>query len=236
MRFNGFQVFALLSLVLSVCGCTAQGAHDDSVVGPDLSHNGPFSAAQDIVLTGIVSTATDAPPPVRITIVRGDHEDVATLENVVSYTKPYLAGVTYHAFTPIIAETNADQKAYWIIGLNMTRTPDRSIYTILRYPYGLRIEPGLTSDAFEYLSLDCADLDLARQSQYEIDTTDKSGKAAKRFVPLEAAPPPEAGACEYNSLKEAIAVTPAVFRNYDRLKNESDAPRLSWHSLHVEVR
>jgi len=236
LRFNRFQVFALLALSFSVCGCTAKSAHDDSVVGPDLGHDGPFAAAHDIVLTGMAPTATDGPPPVRIAIVRGDHEDVATLEHVISDTKPYLAGVTYRAFTPIIAETNADQKAYWIVGLNLTRTPDRSVYTVLRYPHDLRIEPGLTSDAFEYLSLDCADLDLARQSQYEVETTDNTGKGSKRAVPLEAAPPAEAGTCEYNSLKEAMAVTPAVFRNYDRLKNEIDAPRLIWHSLHVEVR
>ena len=236
MRFNRFRVFALLSLAFSVCGCMAKSAHNDSVVGPDLGHDGPFAAAHDIVLTGITPAATDASPPVRIAIVRGDREDVATLEHVVSDTKAYLAGVTYQPFTPIIAETNAEQKDYWIVGLNMTRTPDRSIYTVLRYPHGLRIEPGLTSDAFEYLSLDCSDLDLARQTQYEIDTTDKTGKASKRIIPLEAAPPAEAGTCEYNSLKEAIAVTPAVFRNYDRLKNESDTPQLSWHPLHVEVR
>lgn len=62
------------------------------------------------------------------------------------------------------------------------------------------------------------------------------GRLVLILVPLTAPPPPEDGACEYNSRGEAMRITPAVFTTYDKLKNDEDAPHLSWRPLHVEVR
>lgn len=228
-------VLTLLVCGLSLCACTAKAIRSEAVVGPDLEHHGPFDDTQAVRLTGIASHSESDPPPLHISITHGATQDVASLEHVLSDTKSYLAGVTYHRFVPIVSETNSEQEDYWIVGLNLTRTPDRSIYTVLRFPHGLKLAPGLKSDRFEYLSLDCANLDMAHQRLYESESIDKASKVTKVEVQLEAAPPPEAGDCEYNSVKEALSVTPALFKNYDRIKHVPDAPQLLWQPLHVEM-
>ena len=251
MNFYG-RLSLILAATIYLSACTPKSADVSvasySVIGPDLGKDGPFAAVHDITLIETIPAAaegsdsaissSEAAPDtrMRMDIVRNPNEDVATLTHVISDTQTYLAGVTYQRFIPIVAETNAEAKDYWIVALNLTRTPDRSIYTIVRYPHGLAIAPGMASDAFEYLSLSCSDLDLARQDHYDIDTTDKAGKTQTRTVPLEAAPPAENGACEYNSHAEALRITPAIFKTYDKLKNEDTAPRLTWRPLHVEAR
>ena len=241
----------ILAAGICLAACTPKASDTVagySVIGPDLGKDGPFQAAHEISLVEVSPveagssasvTSSSEPAPdtrMRMDIVRNPNENVATLTHVISDTQTYLAGVTYQRFVPIVAETNAEAKDYWIVGLNLTRTPDRSIYTVLRYPHGLTIAPGMVSEAFEYLSLSCSDLDLARQDHFAIETTDKAGKTQTRTVPLEVAPPAENGDCEYNSRGEALRITPAIFKTYDKLKNEADAPHLSWRPLHVEVR
>ena len=231
-------VWALTGLVMAgaLAGCTKRAAWDETVVGPDLDTDGPWGSAADVIIDG---PARGGGKDMRITITRrpgapGLALDDARLENVLSDTKDYMAGVTYRAFTPVIAETNAERRDYWIVGMNASRTKDRSVYTLLRFPHDLKIAPGLSSDAFDYVALDCSDLNLARSGSYVSE--DSNGKPVGKPVKLEQAPPPEAGDCEFNSLKEAMAVTPAVLRDYDLIKNEADAPHLSWQSVHVEVK
>ena len=228
-RLKVIGILALAGLVLA--GCGKRAAWDSSVVGPDLDRDGPWGKAAGVVITG---PARGGGRDMRITITRGQGEDDARMENVLSDTKDYMAGVTYRPFKPVVAETNAERRDYWIVAMNATRTKDRSTYTILRYPHGLAIAPGTSSDAFDYVALDCGDLDMARKDSYSAE--DSNGKAVGQPIKLEPAPPPEMGACEYNSLKEAMAVTPAVLRNYDLIKNETDAPHLRWQSVHVEVK
>lgn len=229
---RGLGTLTILALTgLALAGCGKRAAWDSSIVGPDLDRDGPWGAAKSVVITG---PARGGGQDMRITILRGAGYDDARMEHVLSDTKDYMAGVTYHPFKPIVAETNAERRDYWIVAMNATRTKDRSTYTVLRFPHGLTIAPGLTSDAFDYISLDCSDLELARRDSYTIE--DSNGKAVGQPIRLDPAPPPEMGDCEYNSLKEAMAVTPAVLRNYDLIKNEADAPRLRWQSVHVEVK
>lgn len=241
MSSRFLKTTVVLALCLAAAGCSkkaATSAFEDGVVGPDLDKTGPFASAQQVVLAQPPFSGPDAAETnahlMRITIARQPDEDVATLEHVISDTKTYLAGVTYKPFLPIIAETNVEQKDYWIVGLNASRTPDRSLYTVLRFPHGLKIEPGLSSDAFEYLTLDCADLDMARRDSFT--ATGADGKPAGQPIALKPAPRAEAGTCEFNSLAEVLAVTPAVFGNYDRVKHAPDAPQPVWNTLHVEVR
>ena len=222
-------IFAFAAL--AVAGCGKRAAWDSSVVGPDLDRNGPWGSAKTVVISG---PARGGGQDMRISITRGDGYDDARMEHVLSDTKDYMAGVSYRAFKPIVAETNDARKDYWIVGINATRTKDRSTYMVLRFPHGLSIGPGLSSDAFDYVSLDCSDLEMARRDSYVSE--DSNGKAVGQPIRLEPAPPPEMGDCEYNSLKEAMAVTPAVLRNYDLIKNEADAPHLGWQSVHVEVK
>ncbi len=228
-RLRVVTVMVLAGLALA--GCGKRAAWDSSIVGPDLDRDGPWGIAKSVVITG---PARGGGQDMRISIVRGNGYDDARMENVLSDTKDYMAGVTYRPFKPVVAEINDTRKDYWIVGMNASRTKDRSTYLVLRFPHGLTIAPGLSSDAFDYVSLDCSDLELARRDSYVSE--DSNGKAVGQPIRLEPAPPPEMGNCEYNSLKEAMAVTPAVLRNYDLIKNEADAPHLGWQSVHVEVK
>ncbi len=228
-RLGTIAILVLTGATLA--GCGKRAAWDNSVVGPDLGRNGPWGQAHGVVITG---PARGGGQDMHITITRGAGYDDARMEHVLSDTKDYMAGVTYRPFTPVIAETLAERRDYWIVAMNASRTRDRSTYMVLRFPHGLKVEPGLTSDAFDYVGLDCSDLDLARRDSYVSE--DSNGKAIGQPIRLQPAPPAEMGDCEFNSLKEAMAVTPAVLRNYDLIKNEADAPHLGWQSVHVEVK
>jgi hypothetical protein len=218
-----FKPLCLATLaVLGLCGCAKPGteaspAWTATIIGPDMQIPGPFGS-HTVHLTADEPAAT-----MRIDIRPGatpDTAEEATLTGVFSDTKTYLAGVTWHAFTPIVAETNATRMDYWIVGLNLSRTPDRSIYAVLRFPHGADVTT--TGAKVEYALLSCDDLGLARRARFGT-------------VSLDPAPKPEAGDCEFNSLKEAYLVTPKVLKAYDRIHREKDAPTLSWEPLKVSV-
>jgi len=212
----------LVVAALSLGGCTKPGTETSSawtamVVGPDMEAQGPFGAHF------VHLAAEDGASPMRIDIRPGDAPDAAedaTLTHVISDTKTYLAGVTWHAFTPIVAETNAARMDYWIVGLNLSRTPDRSVYSLLRFPHGTDL--AAAGAKVEYALLSCDDLAFAR-------------KASFATVTLDSAPALEAGDCEFNSLKEANAVTPKVLKAYDRIRHEKDAPALNWQPLNITL-
>lgn len=215
--------------LLGLGACDRQVFNDHSVVGPDLSGAGPFGAAHEVVLTQKFSRDGAR----SIDILHGNAGDSATVVNFFSNTdKPYNAGVGYWGFTPVVAETNAEAKAYWLVSFNLTRTPDRSVYLILRYPKGTAIAPGLSSDAFEYMSVACGDLDVARHPpEYYAP---KKENETRPEPPLD--PAPEAGTCEFNSLHELQVVTPLALKKYDQIKRYEDAPEAAWHQVHVEVK
>lgn len=225
-RLRSIPVFVLW-LGLAACSRPAN-EWGDSVVGPDMEQNGPFQNFQHITFSA--ERRADTPPEAKLTRIelrKGTGEDVATLYNVLSDSKPYLAGVSYHRFTPVIAESNAERKDYWLIGLNLSRTPDRSVYSILRFAQGTNFTPGQSANV-EYLSLDCYDLKVARRPVAAYDPAN----IEKTFEPEIA---PEAGECEFNSLTEAYKVTALVLRKYDQIKHFPDAPKPDWLPLTVTV-
>ncbi|ADU13426.1 hypothetical protein [Asticcacaulis excentricus] len=221
----------ILGLGLGACtkpGEEAAVSMGDAVVGPDMDKTGPFENFERLTLAAVPTE--DTPPDsklMRIEVKKGSGEDIATLYNLLSDHKPYLAGVTYHPFTPVVAETNADRKDYWIVGLNLSRTPDRSVYSILRFPHGSAFTRGQTVQV-EYLNLGCFDLSIARTPVSAYDPAN----AEPTFEPEFAA---EADQCEFNSLTEAYAVTPLVLRKYDQIKHFPDAPKPNWLPLTVTV-
>jgi len=220
MRANRLLILAFAALALGGCS-RISSVWSSLVVGPDMDAAGPFKA-RHIVLTG--QGPTD--PPMRIDIRHGA-ADEATLTGVLDGTKPYLAGVTWHAFIPIVAETNDARMDYWIVGLNLTRTPDRSIYSVLRFPHGTDLSEGQAAPGTEYALLSCSDLKFARQPSFETE--------AHKTIALAPAPAPEAGDCEFNSLKEANTVAAAVLKNYDRVRHEKDAPAIDWRPVKIAL-
>jgi hypothetical protein len=224
--------------LLALGGCNNAVFDDESVIGPDLGHRGPFEAAHEVVMTQNFTYHAEGLQGVertrRITITPGAQADTGTLINVFTNTeKPFLAGVSYQAFTPIVAETNDAAKAYWLVGFNASRTPDRSTYMILRYPRDLKIAPGLSSDAFEYVTLACGDLTVARRPADYYKPKPQGVPETPEPAPD---PAPEAGPCEFNSHAEAGKMTPLVLKRYDEIKHYDGAPSLNWQQVHVEVR
>ncbi|MFT3995919.1 MAG: hypothetical protein QM667_00810 [Asticcacaulis sp.] len=207
-----------------------------------MDKTGPFKTFQRITFAAVRAEDTPADSKLmRIELQKGSGEDVATLYNLLSDSKSYLAGVTYHPFTPVIAETNAERKDYWLVGLNLSRTPDRSVYSIIRFPHGSTFTAG-QSVKVDYLSLGCGDLDVARHpaSYYEPQPIDSaqgvSSSASEDIDPLELPEfKPEAGACEFNSLAEAYRLTPQILRRYDQIKHFEGAPTPDWLPLTVTV-
>lgn len=221
------------SLLVALAGCSNKTINDASVMGPDLGRSGPFGAAHEVIITDTSGDGKDAGKAQRIDIVRGGNADTATLVNIFGNTsKPFNAGVGYWGFTPMVAETNAEAKDYWVIGFNLTRTADRSVYMIFRSPHGTAITPGTASDSFEYATIECDDVDVARHPA-DYYAPKKDGETRPE-PPLD--PVPEAGACEFNSLHELQAVVPLMLKRYDEIKHYDDAPTLYWQPVHVEVK
>ena len=233
----------LIPIVLS--GCSKPWAADavsrsaEYVVGPDLDPVGPFAGAGNVHIgapttngSSASSSASDDLPYLDITPnAAGDTGRLAKI--VASTDKPFDAGVTYYRFTPVVAETNAEAHAYWLVGLNLSRTPDRSAYIVLRYPARLAIQPGLSSDAFEYAALTCADLDVARRPAVSFAPAKEGAPQAPDTPPD---PKPEAGDCEFNSRAEMATLTPLILKRYDQIKHYDDAPALAWQPVHVDVK
>lgn len=236
MKRSGLWSLGVLALV-ALCGC-AKPYENEAVIGPDLSHDGPFKAAHQVVLTqAFTYYATGFPEAARtrrITLTPGAQADTAELINVFTSTeKPFLAGVSYRTFTPIVAETNDTARTYWLVGFNATRTPDRSTYMVLRYPRILKIVPGLSSDAFEYASLECGDLTVARRPADYYKPRPEGAKAPDEPKPD---PAPEAAPCEFNSVAEAEKMTLLALKRYDEIKHYDGAPSLDWQQVHIEVK
>jgi hypothetical protein len=118
------RVIPLMLTALALSGCAKM------VTGPDLARRPtPFADRGTIRLD-----SPDTPVAVITATPDGD-----TAEVVVDDPKhPFRARMTYRPFTPIIAETNANRHDYWLVGFNLTQTPDRAFYAILRYPHGRR--------------------------------------------------------------------------------------------------
>ncbi|MEM9966314.1 MAG: hypothetical protein AAGC58_13315 [Asticcacaulis sp.] len=190
-----------------------------------MAHQGPFGDFTQVRLTPPNDPDGKA---MRIEIAKAPNEDVATLTRVLSDTKPYLAGVSYHPFVPIVAETNAERKDYWIVGLNLSRTPDRSVYTVIRFAHDLEMEKGVVH-RIEYMQLSCRDLEIARLPPEAHDPANANKTYTAEFDP-------EAGDCEFNSLTEAHRVTPLIFKKYDQIKSFRDAPSPEWQPLEMVIR
>src|SRR5262249_49234498 len=119
------RVFPLILAAPALSGCARM------VTGPDLARR-PTPFADN----GIVRLQSLPDKPVATITARPDGD---TAEVVVDDPKhPFTARMPYRPFTPIIAETNADRHDYWLVGFNLTQTPDRAFYAILRYPHGRR--------------------------------------------------------------------------------------------------
>ena len=227
----------LVPIILSGCSKPSAYRFNTYVVGPDLGRGGPFTGASEVHIgapeadPSASSSASSAP---YLDITPNAAGDTGRMARIVASTdKPFDAGVSYYRFTPVVAETNAEAHTYWLVGLNLSRTPDRSTYIVLRYPANLAIQPGLSSDAFDYIALTCADLDVARQPAASFAPR-KDGEAQASDAPPD--PKPEAGDCEFNSRAEMARLTPLILKRYDQIKHYDNAPTLSWQSVHVDVK
>ena len=140
---HGFSLVLVVACMGMLSACTK------AVVGPDLAHRPtPFVAEGTVDLSDTFGV-------MQATIIARPEGDTATVRFDDIGERPYNATVTYHAFVPIIAESNADRKDYWLIGLNLTQTPDRSFYAIMRYPHGKGLQPDTARDDFEFRVLNC---------------------------------------------------------------------------------
>ena len=240
--------FMLILFATSLVACQKPlASSSQDVIGPDLDHGGgPFAAMHRIVITipeapESLSSAVTASSPSdlsqkqnnipKMTITRGESEDVARLDHVLSDTKSYLAGVTWKPVKPIVAETNEQARTYWLLGLNLSRTPDRSVYFLLRYPHELEMKTKKKIDRAEYVQLSCFDLSVARTdpNYYRPRHNDKD-------IPLPPpSPRPEAGDCEFASLIEAQTVSLLVLNHYDQIRHFKDAPQLDWKPIGIET-
>ncbi len=155
--------------------------------------------------------------------------------------KPYAATVTYRAFTPIIAESNAARKDYWLIGLNLTQTPDRSFYAIMRYPHNKALQPGTTRDDFEFRLLDCGIYPKPVDAE-EARETDVTEEVLEQDMPADLIAYKENDTlCLFDRIEDVEEHANQLLQQNDALKREAMAnpeagPVNRWSRLKVEAR
>lgn len=133
---------AVLSAIVAAAGLSACSMFP---VGPDLTRApSPFGDAPLVHFVGSDGTTTE--------ITHAANGDTAVLDlDPVNNGKTYEAGITW---LPVANPGDRDHD-YWLAGINIFRTADRSAYLILRYPHGLKITRPMKSDAFETMLITC---------------------------------------------------------------------------------
>ena len=134
MQTTGLKIVTLVTLAASLSGCGV-------IMGPDLATRpSPFHGAV---------TMTDDEGHQVAALTPSDQGDTAVVDFSGVNGKPvsFKANITYRAFVPIVAETNAERRDYWLIGFNASQTADRSYYIVLRYPHAQPLAVHTTAKA-----------------------------------------------------------------------------------------
>jgi hypothetical protein len=243
----GLIVLSLCTITLS--GCTAMA------VGPDLDKTpSPFGDVSNIRL----STIDD--PRYYLKIQHSADGDKGIYRDPTQGNLTYKADITYYGFSPLLAETNAARRDYWLVGINLTQTKDRSFYFLLRYPYGKPLRSGEAHTDFEIAAIGCAamqngvsrDLNFAG-SKPKTPATEEYDWSTGTFPAEAKAPTPEPPApivlpddpsdrgCEFKDMDEVRAFAPKVLladekQRRDNLSKPEDERRtdLGWVSIKAE--
>jgi hypothetical protein len=141
MRMPGFNFLYIAVLSVGLSGCSF------FAIGPDLDKTPtPFGPAP---IVRLILQGADTPP---IEIRHSNTGDTALVPaSPMSKDKSFDASMTYYAFKPAIE----DHKDYWLVGINIFKTTDRSAYAVIRYPQGTQFTSG-HSTAAEMLIMSCA--------------------------------------------------------------------------------
>ncbi len=133
------RVVIVVGLALALPACSM------FPLGPDLARAPtPFGDAPVVQLVGDDGQTTE--------IRHGDAGDTAVLNfDAVDKEKTFDAGITWLP----ISSGGDPAHDYWLGGVNIFRTADRSAYVVLRYPHGLKIARPMKSDTFETIIMTC---------------------------------------------------------------------------------
>lgn len=156
-------LFALsLAVILPACSMIA--------LGPDLSKApSPFGDAATIRLVGDDGNTTE--------IHHTADGDTTTLKfDAVDQEKTFDGSLTWEPVTS--ADAGDSTHDYWLAGINIFKTADRSAYIVLRYPHGLKIARPMTSDAFESILITCQMRGVDPTSLFDSGEASSSSSAA----------------------------------------------------------
>ncbi len=136
-------------------------------LGPDLTKSpSPFGDAPTIRFGGDGGQVTE--------IHHSDAGDTAVLDFSDPggpRNKSFDAGITWIP----VANPGDSSHDYWLAGINIFRTADRSAYLLMRYPRGLKIARPMKSDAFETMMITCHMRGVEPFGFRASDETDSSG-------------------------------------------------------------
>jgi hypothetical protein len=229
MRYGIISVLLLASATL-VSGCTK------AVIGPDLAHRPtPFIADGTVELS-------DGFGLMQATITARPEGDTATARYSELGDKPYNAAVTYHAFVPIIAESNRAKKDYWLVGLNLASTEDRSFYAVVRYPSGKPLQPGTMRGDFEFRLLNCGPYRPRAKPADGDEPTEAEMETARQDTPANRIPFQENETlCLFDRIEDVEQHANHMLQQDDIVRRETQAdpeaePENLWSRMTVKAR
>jgi len=187
MGMNSVKVLVIAALAVALSGCSL------FPIGPDLAATpSPFGDAPVVRL--LDPDSDDQPVEIQHTAA-GDTTIIPV--SPMSAGKSFNAGLTWHGFDGGLK----DGKDYWLVGINLFRTPDRSAYALLRFPHGTAFAPHSESRDAEMLMMTCTmrNPELALGFDPSEDDEDDEDVAGANSKP-----------CDFETLDEVYAFVPQV--------------------------
>lgn len=236
--FGGLLTAVAAAISLSACSMFP--------VGPDLAKApSPFGDATRIqVVDDQGDTVAD--------ITHQPTGDTGVLHFGDFDSKTYNADVTWHAFDPGLK----DQQDYWLAGVNLFKTADRSAYAVLRFPHssgmslpakadmivincGMRIDPDEMSDA---MTSDSMTSDMAEDSSSSSDSSSASPEDSSAGEIQAKAMAEQLTGCDFDTLDQVYTFLPdmlakanqEVIDNKDKGEDEKTND-YEWEKVTIKV-
>ena len=191
-------------------------------LGPDLTTApSPFGDAPVVHFIGDGGEVTE--------IRHGATGDTAVLDfnETGKKGKSYEAGITW---LPI---SNPGDKAhdYWLAGVNIFRSADRSAYLLIRYPHGTAIARPMKSDTFETIVFTCQMRGVNPFGMPSEDTTSSDGSASSASSSSDSADK----VCDFTDRADLDAFVPQVLKKAADPSTAEDDDSYKWQPVTIEL-
>jgi hypothetical protein len=227
-------------LILALIAATVSGCQM-MPLGPDLARApSPFGESASIY----VETGTRGKDLAFARITHTASGDTATVHaDLFQVGRDFDARLTWYPFAGGRADLDVPYD-YWLTGINILQSADRSAYVILRLPKGWTPRPGTASKA-EVMYVTCEMMGFyypftrAKAVEYEAPAEEDGPEPLRpegpsKFMSTEL----EAETCDFGAVEEVHAVAPQILLDADQAgmpSSESSIANYRWNPVSIRI-